>query len=71
MLLCFLNMCNMLLLSTLYYFVSSMLFELSLPYVTMSTIRVFVQLLLFMSIILLVIIDKTLNFNKFYNLPNL
>lgn len=71
MLLCFLNMCSMLLLSTLYYFVSSMLFELSLPYVTMSTIRVFVQLLLFMSIILLVIIDKTLNFNKFYNLPNL
>lgn len=71
MLLCVLNMCSMLLLSTLYYFVSSMLFELSLPYVTMSTIRVFVQLLLFMSIILLVIIDKTLNFNKFYNLPNL
>lgn len=71
MLLCFLNMCSMLLLSTLYYFVSSMLFELSLPYVTMSTIRVFVQLLLFMSIILLVFIDKTLNFNKFYNLPNL
>lgn len=46
--------------------------ELSYPYVTMSIHSSFHTSLLLRSIILLVIIDKKkLNYNKFYNLPNL